>query len=251
MNARSIRRAAERQARNEARQLNRHTELSQAQLMANRANAERSTGPVTEEGKARSSKNALKTALTGRTVLLPTDDADRYQAHLAAYAKQHRPVGELETEIVQSLADAAWRLDRIPGLEEAMYSLGAVELSEEVAALEPHARESALRLKTYLKYERQLRNLHLQEMRLGRMRQKLQVELAQLQQERNERREEELAAAAALFATTAQLGQRFHPRDHGFEFPLEEIEAYTARQEESKRARSAFHVGRHSTAKHA
>lgn len=251
MTERSIRRAAERRARKESRQQTRPSELSQAQITANRANAERSSGPVTEEGKARSSKNALKTALTGRTVLLPIDDADRYQAHLAAYAKQHRPVGERETEIVQSLADAAWRLDRIPGLEEAIYSLGATELADEVAALEPHARESTLRLKSYLKYERQLRNLHLQEMRLGRMREKMQAELAQLQQERKESREEELAAATELFATATKLGQSFHPRDHGFEFSFDDIEAYSARQEVSKRARNAFHVGRHSTAKHA
>jgi hypothetical protein len=63
------------QARNEARQQNRHSELSRAQLAANRANAERSAGPVTAEGKTRSSKNAL-----------PTDDADRYQAHVETYA---------------------------------------------------------------------------------------------------------------------------------------------------------------------
>ncbi len=48
--------------------------ISETKLKANRENATHSTGPKTEEGKKISSHNALKTGLTGRTVLLPTDD---------------------------------------------------------------------------------------------------------------------------------------------------------------------------------
>lgn len=49
--------------------------ISKAKLLANGTNAQLSTGPTSPEGKARSSLNALKTGLTGRTVLLPTEDA--------------------------------------------------------------------------------------------------------------------------------------------------------------------------------
>jgi hypothetical protein len=48
--------------------------VSAAQLAANRANAEKSCGPKTAAGKFTSSHNAVKTGLTGRTILLPTDD---------------------------------------------------------------------------------------------------------------------------------------------------------------------------------
>jgi hypothetical protein len=99
----------------------------------NRANAQLSTGPTSEAGKAKSSKNALKTALTGRTVLLPEDDAERYEQHLLEYRKAYQPVGERECELVQSLADTTWRLDRIPGLEEALYAIGCSELAAGVA----------------------------------------------------------------------------------------------------------------------
>ena len=40
----------------------------------NRANALLSTGPKTEEGKQRSSLNALRHGLTGQTVVMPTED---------------------------------------------------------------------------------------------------------------------------------------------------------------------------------
>ena len=46
-----------------------------AQIAANQKNSQLSTGPTSEAGKAKSSLNAVKSGLTGRTVLLPTDDA--------------------------------------------------------------------------------------------------------------------------------------------------------------------------------
>ena len=47
---------------------------STAQAIANIENAQRSTGPRTEAGKAASSHNALKHGLTAQTVLLPGED---------------------------------------------------------------------------------------------------------------------------------------------------------------------------------
>ena len=46
--------------------------LSERRLAVNRANAQLSAGPRTPEGKAKSSLNAVKTGLCGRTVLWPT-----------------------------------------------------------------------------------------------------------------------------------------------------------------------------------
>ena len=60
-----------------------HRSISEAKLAANRANAVKSTGPVTAEGKAKSSLNAVKTGLTGRTILLSTEEAAVYEAHIS------------------------------------------------------------------------------------------------------------------------------------------------------------------------
>ena len=64
-----------------------------AQLAANRANSKLSTGPTTETGRTASSLNALKSGLTGRTVLLPTDDLALFEAHVAALTAEYQPVG--------------------------------------------------------------------------------------------------------------------------------------------------------------
>jgi hypothetical protein len=176
MTARSIRRAAERKA------------LKNARLAANRANALLSTGPRTEEGKRPSSLNAVKTGLTGATVLLSTDDAAEYQRHIAAYENELQPAGLEERELVQSLADISWRLRRIPALEMAIYAQGRIEF----AALfedqkDPDVRRGLIELHTHLIYEKQIRNLQLQESRLVRRREKETATLRRLREERKQR----------------------------------------------------------------
>src|SRR2546429_9839212 len=101
-----------------------------AQIAANRANAQLSSGPKTETGRAKSSLNAVKTGLTGRTVLLPEDDAALYQTHVSESMKSYEPAGDDERNLVQSLADTTWRLLRIPSLEMGIYAVGRLEFSD-------------------------------------------------------------------------------------------------------------------------
>jgi hypothetical protein len=175
--------------------------VSEAKLAANRANAQLSSGPRTAAGKAVSSMNAVKTGLTGRTVLLPSDDAEAYRNLLAAYENEFKPVGLRECELVQSLADIQWRLQRIPGLEMAIYARGREEFAEQFEDFDPAARSARLDLETFIHYQKPLRNLQLQEGRLQRQREKDIAELRELQQER--RKPDEARAALAKITTPA------------------------------------------------
>jgi hypothetical protein len=135
--------------------------VSEAQLIANRMNAKESTGPKTEAGKTKCSHNAVKTALTGQTVLLPTDDAAKYEELGKLLIHQYKPVGNEEERLVQCLIDAEWRLMRIPSLEMGIYAVGRQALADSVPA-------HLLEAEVYLKYERHLKNLSLQENRIRR-----------------------------------------------------------------------------------
>jgi hypothetical protein len=74
MSESSFRRAVEQQAAESATsEPSDSAKLSDAQLAANRANAQHSTGPTSAAGKAKVSLNAVKTGLTGRTVLLSSE----------------------------------------------------------------------------------------------------------------------------------------------------------------------------------
>ena len=139
-----------------------------AQIAANQTNAQLSTGPTSETGKSNSSRNALKTALTGRTVLLPTEDADLYEAHLNQFVKRFEPQGDDERNLVQSLADTDWRLLRIPALEMGIYAIGRIELAHLFPNEDPTVREQLIEAKIFLTYQRNLTNLSLQETRLRR-----------------------------------------------------------------------------------
>ena len=273
MNARTLRRAQERKARKEARkeqnQLLRVATLetahafeaaalvaeveavqlspandeespSEARLLANRANSQLSTGPRTPEGRAKSSRNAVTTALTGRTVLLPTDDVDLYERHLDSFFQEFDPIGVRETALVQSLADHAWRLERIVGLEMAIYSNGYGQLAEKYAHESAAAQKRLIELDITLIHERQLRNLQLQEARLCRRREKESAELRQLQEERKKRETSNLKEAAALYQSACEENQPFDPADHGFDFPIEDIQEHLADLQSQREAQAEF-----------
>src|SRR5579884_376786 len=101
-----------------------------AQITANRANSQLSTGPKTAEGKQKIAHNAVKTALAGATVLLPTDDVALYQKHVSKTFEIWQPANQREEFLVQSIADAEWRLLRIPALQAATCALGRIKYAD-------------------------------------------------------------------------------------------------------------------------
>lgn len=192
---------------------------SEKRTAANRANAQLSSGPRTSAGKAASSLNAVKTGLTGRTVLLPTDDVADYERHMQAYESQWAPVGQVETDLVRSIAETAWRLMRIPGLECSVYAAGAIELAEEFEEHDPELRPGLIQLAVHFKYERQLRNLQLQESRLVRRREKEVTELRELQKERKANQAQQQTQVQQRRAVVAaQSGNMSRLLENGFEF---------------------------------
>jgi hypothetical protein len=156
---------------------------TEAQIAANRANAQLSTGPSSPEGKAKSSHNALKTGLTGRTILLPTDDVAAYQRLIATIEKKFRPSSDEEKLIVQSIADTEWRLLRIPVLEAGLYAFGRNEFAGEFPSeADPQVRAAMIEAHIFRTYRKELNSLTLQESRLRKQLEKHTAELVPLQQ---------------------------------------------------------------------
>jgi hypothetical protein len=209
MSNRAIRRAAERSAqRQAAAPANPTNTISEAQLAANRANAQLSSGPKSETGKSKSSHNALKTGLTGRTILLPDDDVAAYQTLVSLIDQKFKPADDIEKHLTQSITDTEWRLLRIPTLEAGLYALGRHELSAECAhESNPQIRASMLEALIFRTYQKDLRNLALQERRL---RSQLKADTAELRHLQAERREAQPAPPQPKPAATQP--------QNGFEF---------------------------------
>lgn len=90
---------------------------SAAQVFANRANSQRSTGPHTEPGKERSSRNSFKHGLTSSKIVLPGEDPAEYDAFRADILAQYQPANSIEQILAEELAAAGWRLNRSRAVE--------------------------------------------------------------------------------------------------------------------------------------
>ena len=98
---------------------------SAAQLTANRANAAHSTGPVTSDGKSRSSQNASTHGAFTRTV--PTEDQPRYETFLAGVVNDLAPATAAERFLAARAASLMWRLTRLQAAADA--SAAATDLA--------------------------------------------------------------------------------------------------------------------------
>jgi hypothetical protein len=100
------------------------------QIEANRRNARLSTGPVTEEGKSRSRRNAVRHGLTAETVIDALEDAEDYAAFELAVTADYDAQSAVERELVLRLASLLWRLRRATAIEAGLFKQQARQLLE-------------------------------------------------------------------------------------------------------------------------
>ena len=113
------------------------------QIEANRRNARKSTGPITEEGKQRSRCNAVRHGLTAETVIGALEDAEDYKAFEAAIIADYDAQSAVERELVLRLASLLWRLHRATTIETGLFEIQANHLTEvgQRSSLRPASRE--------------------------------------------------------------------------------------------------------------
>jgi len=95
---------------------------TRAQVDANRRNAEKSTGPQTDEGKQIASRNALKLGLFSTQLVLPDEDATELEALRAELLHRFKPADVMEHLYTDRIVCAAWRLRRALAGEAALYA---------------------------------------------------------------------------------------------------------------------------------
>ena len=92
------------------------------QTRASRENAKKSTGPRTTEGKANSSKNALKHGLLAEDAVIPGEDPAAFDRHLTNLETTYLPRNYVEKQIVRQIADTMWRIQRLSRIETTVMS---------------------------------------------------------------------------------------------------------------------------------
>ena len=90
---------------------------SEKQIAANQANAQKSTGPKTPEGRAVSKMNALKNGIFSKEVLVNGMNLKENSREFAELHERFRqecnPVGPVEEMLVDQIVTAQWRLRRV------------------------------------------------------------------------------------------------------------------------------------------
>jgi hypothetical protein len=102
---------------------------SRRQILANRENAGKSTGPKTPEGKEQSRRNALKHGLAGAGIVLPEDEAETVARRKAEWHGALSPWDPFEEWLAEEVAVAAVQLERCRSHE----ALLRTELAERAA----------------------------------------------------------------------------------------------------------------------
>jgi len=114
---------------------------TEAQVAANRVNAQKSTGPRTDEGKAAVTQNAVKHGLRAQAVLLPGEDGDEYARYHGQMTEQLQPADVQEIELTERIVGLSWRLRRAGRYHDAVFEALYDRQVTEMAAAAPEAGE--------------------------------------------------------------------------------------------------------------
>jgi hypothetical protein len=96
-----------------------------AQRSANQANAQHSTGAITEMGKAASAGNNRKYSLAGAFFLLPNEEEADYRKLASDLVEEHRPSTRTEVILVEKMAQHYWTSQRAQSLQQPHFENGS------------------------------------------------------------------------------------------------------------------------------
>jgi hypothetical protein len=96
---------------------------TESQTNSSRRNSQKSSGPRTAEGKARSSRNSTVHGLTGKSPILPGEDPADLLDLAEGYRADLHPDGYVEEDLVERMAIATYRLRRIARIEVGYFDL--------------------------------------------------------------------------------------------------------------------------------
>jgi hypothetical protein len=94
------------------------------QIKANQLNAQHSTGPRTEAGKAVSRLNALKSGIDAKLTVIPGEDPLALEQLTAEYIGRYHPVTPEARALVDILITSEWQLRRLRRAEAILWEGG-------------------------------------------------------------------------------------------------------------------------------
>jgi hypothetical protein len=200
-------------------------ELPDAKTIANRANAQKSTGPRTEAGKSRSSLNALKHGCSAQTMIFPGEDATHFQNFHQSYLTDLAPVGAVELGMVQTICETQWSINRIRAHEAGIFALGHEQHASALHTGGDQIIQAALTGAVVLRNELEsIKTISLYLQRASRLFQSTLKQLREIQAERKANTQIEINQAADVLEKHEEAEIPFDPTWFGFVCSPEKIE---------------------------
>lgn len=165
--------------------------MSSLQSETSRLNGAKSKGPITLEGKATSSQNAMKHGLAGGPIVLPYESQREFDALRADFMRHFKPANSVERDLVDEIVCSRWRLRRIERMECALMSQAVERQLEMLGEAADIATAEALAFSEMAENSKGLRLVERYGRSLRRSYEKAWQELVRLQQERAEQNEPE------------------------------------------------------------
>jgi hypothetical protein len=175
------------------------------------------TKPKTETGKQRASLNAYKHGLTGQIHVFTPEEHTAFEKHCQAILEALAPVGALEQQLAQSIAENHWRLNRARALEACTFTCTQASMEPVDPAYLPML-QAMSDAKTWILQGHNIQLLSLYEQRIQRSIERSMAELRTLRAERKAAREQALEEALLLAQLAQSKGEKY---DAATDFPPE------------------------------
>jgi hypothetical protein len=211
-------------------------QLSQRAIDANRANAQKSTGPKTEEGKAKSRLNALRHKVTAQVTILPDEERLAAENFCDKLAATFNPEGLEEIQLARAIAENYWRLNQARAAVTNRFVLSlAAGPHHPMAGGHPQIEYAIATAETFDRDANCLRLISLYEQRTLNQLQRLKRELEAMQSAREQKRQAALAESMSLYRHAAAQGETWSPEaearsNGGFVFSPSTLEEAIGRQ---------------------
>jgi hypothetical protein len=202
-----------------------------AKINANRENAKHSTGPRTDEGKARSSFNATRHGLTGQVNVRTEEEQKARTAHCDGFFQDWKPQGATECHLVQTMADKQWQIHRADAWLDSIFALGHADFAGKIDVEHPQIHAALTAGLVTMARTKELDLIGRYASRLQRDYRNALKDLQNLQAQRQQREKDEMRQAAELAKFCKMKKEPYNPADFGFVSRTSQIDIYTRRQE--------------------
>ena len=201
-------------------------------------------GPKTPEGKRRSSLNATKHNIFGKIIIAPGGELETYRSHSKLFFAEYQPVGAIESDLVQRIADLRYRLKRCFTIEQSIFAVGFEDFVDRIDSGLPEVDAAFTEGPTWRQNKHDLMLLTVYESRLENSLKREIAYLEKLQAERKAAYAQAEAEAIRLKQLAESEGEVYEPANdfipasaHGkFVFSAEAIDRAIDRQSRLQRA---------------